>query len=107
MVIRDETRNWVPGFSCFIGVCSSLQAELWGLRGGIKMAWSMHISKLIVETDSQLSILMIQVAATTFHLLSALIEDYRSLLSKPWECSMHHIFQEGNKCVDFITNLSH
>ncbi|GAV59731.1 RNase_H domain-containing protein [Cephalotus follicularis] len=55
-VIRDEVGNWVRGFSSFIGRCTSIQTELWGLREGLKLAWKiMHIEKLNVETDSQLS----------------------------------------------------
>ena len=34
-VIRDETGNWVVGFSRKIGVTSSFEAELWALRDGL------------------------------------------------------------------------
>ncbi|GAV83710.1 RVT_3 domain-containing protein [Cephalotus follicularis] len=66
-LIRDNSGNWVLGFTCFIGVCFSIQAKLWGLREGLKLALNMHIENPLVETDSQLSIHSIRNAHTSFH----------------------------------------
>lgn len=41
-VIRDYTRRWVLGFSYNIGTGSTLEAELWGIRIGLHLAWDME-----------------------------------------------------------------
>ncbi|GAV72663.1 RVT_3 domain-containing protein/zf-RVT domain-containing protein, partial [Cephalotus follicularis] len=88
-VIRDVVGNWGRGFS-----------KLWALREGLKLAWNMHIKKLIMETDSHLSIKLIQMADTTFHPPGGLIEDCRYFLSKAWNCSIKHIYRDSNKYAD-------
>ncbi|KAK8681302.1 hypothetical protein V6N13_053706 [Hibiscus sabdariffa] len=40
-VLRDYHGSWVRGFSKFVGRCSTLEEELWGMATGLKIAWDM------------------------------------------------------------------
>ncbi|KAL4386745.1 hypothetical protein GQ457_09G012620 [Hibiscus cannabinus] len=51
-VFRDHMGEWILGFSKFIGVCSVVDAELWGVLVGLESAWSHGFRKIIIETDS-------------------------------------------------------
>ena len=51
-VFRDETGSWLMGFSRKLGICTSLQAELWNIVIGLDLAWDRRYSKLIIESDS-------------------------------------------------------
>ncbi|GAV75490.1 hypothetical protein CFOL_v3_18969 [Cephalotus follicularis] len=53
---RDSCGNWIAGFCYNIGVCSSVQTELWGIRTGFQIAWRYMSLNLLVETDYLFSI---------------------------------------------------
>ncbi|KAK8492364.1 hypothetical protein V6N11_066174 [Hibiscus sabdariffa] len=38
---RDASGNWCFGFSRALGLCSTLEAELWGVYEGLARAWSL------------------------------------------------------------------
>lgn len=71
--IRDEHGNWILGFAKFIGIGSTLQEELWTMYLGLKLASSMNIVKLEVETYSNLVIDLIKNHENTYHPLHSLI----------------------------------
>lgn len=53
-VIRDNSGDWIKGFSKFIGRNLVLFAELWGILEGTKLFNEMNTIdiKLIIQTDS-------------------------------------------------------
>lgn len=51
-VVRDGHKDWVAGFTRHIGATNSFAAELWGLRDGLILCFSLNISCLIVELES-------------------------------------------------------
>lgn len=51
--LRDASCNWLVGISKFIGIGDTLQAELWAILLGLKLASQPpHISKIVIETYS-------------------------------------------------------
>ena len=52
-VVRDENGGWIAGFSRLIGVTSSFEAELWGLREGLIFCSNLNIHSLLVELDAK------------------------------------------------------
>ncbi|KAH1067419.1 hypothetical protein J1N35_032406 [Gossypium stocksii] len=38
-LVRDSNGNWICGFNRLIGICSPLQAELWGVLDVLRVAW--------------------------------------------------------------------
>ncbi|KAK8631206.1 hypothetical protein V6N13_079964 [Hibiscus sabdariffa] len=50
-VIRNHLDEWIRGFSKFIGYCSALKVELWGIYSEIYVAWNMGLRNIIVESD--------------------------------------------------------
>ena len=53
-LIRDGMGILVSGFSRNIGHSSSIAAELWGLSDVLKLALSLNLLGIEVETDAQL-----------------------------------------------------
>ncbi|KAK9035794.1 hypothetical protein V6N11_077823 [Hibiscus sabdariffa] len=49
-LIRDDGGSWLVGFSKRIGICSILEAELWGIYEGLLAAWSIGSQYLLVES---------------------------------------------------------
>lgn len=48
--------TWIRGFAFNIGYCSSVRAELFTTLMGLEIAWSMGIEKLILESDSTITV---------------------------------------------------
>ncbi|KAK8491833.1 hypothetical protein V6N11_069687 [Hibiscus sabdariffa] len=51
-VLRNVKGDWIMGFSRFIGVCSTLEVEIWGVLEGLNYAWHLGYRKLEVELES-------------------------------------------------------
>ncbi|KAK8617153.1 hypothetical protein V6N13_117120 [Hibiscus sabdariffa] len=56
IVIRDEMGAWIVGFSKFIGICSTLEVELWGVLEGLHLAWRLGECRVVVELDSLVTV---------------------------------------------------
>ncbi|KAL1152668.1 hypothetical protein V6Z11_A09G125900 [Gossypium hirsutum] len=51
-VIRDRSGNWILGFTHYLGRCSPLEAELWGILDGILVSLSKSYKKVRIQSDS-------------------------------------------------------
>ncbi|KAH9776498.1 proline transporter 2 [Citrus sinensis] len=51
-LVRNYCGEWVCGFSMKLGSCSIMEAELWGLYQGLKLAWEHGFRLLQVEVDN-------------------------------------------------------
>lgn len=51
-LIRDENGCWVLGFHRFLGICSVLMAEAWGLLEGLTLAVKIGVGAIEIECDS-------------------------------------------------------
>ncbi|KAL4354905.1 hypothetical protein GQ457_06G005400 [Hibiscus cannabinus] len=47
-VIRNHEGHWVQGVAKFVGVCSALEAELWGAYITLLAAWSLGITRIVL-----------------------------------------------------------
>ncbi|GKV17362.1 hypothetical protein SLEP1_g27876 [Rubroshorea leprosula] len=104
-LLRDHLGRWMVGFSRSIGWTTSIAAELWAIRDGLEIAAGRGISKIIVETDSKVAILLIESTDTTLHSLGTLISDCRLLLRLFTDARISHIYREANAAADFLAKL--
>lgn len=51
-LLRDHSGNLLVGYQRHIGTCSSLAAELWGLRDGLKLAKDFDYQCVQISLDS-------------------------------------------------------
>lgn len=52
-LIRDANGGWIKGFTCNIGVFSSVDAERWALKDGLSLCLSVNISAVEIEIDAK------------------------------------------------------
>ncbi|KAL4283772.1 hypothetical protein GQ457_16G009340 [Hibiscus cannabinus] len=104
-VLRDDSGQWLLGFSRSLGCCSVLFAELWGVHDVLKHAWSMGCRKVIIETDS----------ADVADLFSSRQEDLRGyiiastvrqMLNLDWEVTVCKISRVCNRVADALAKAS-
>ncbi|KAE8661432.1 hypothetical protein F3Y22_tig00113725pilonHSYRG00267 [Hibiscus syriacus] len=74
-VIRDEKGEWIMGFHKAIEICSILEAELWGVLEGMKIAWE---------------------------LVWYYVAD---MIRKDWNIQAAHTLRKGNKIADEMVKL--
>lgn len=56
---RHSQGWWIFGFSCRLGRCSILMADLWGIEFPLQLAWANGIRHLLIESDSAMVIQII------------------------------------------------
>lgn len=49
-LIRDDCGKWVRGYARKVGFCSVLEAELWGIVEGLRLAWNLGFRRVEVES---------------------------------------------------------
>lgn len=81
-VVRDESGNWVAGFSRRIRFTNNFEAELWGLRDGLTLCSNLNISALIVEEDAKAIVDICHNAKYENNIVSPILDDCRQLMSK-------------------------
>ncbi|KAK8625545.1 hypothetical protein V6N13_090413 [Hibiscus sabdariffa] len=58
--VRDFAGEWLYGFFKFIGCCSIVEAELWGIWVGLDLAWNKGFRSIMAETDCVDAIRLLQ-----------------------------------------------
>lgn len=106
-VIRDSQGNWIRGFYTNIGESSSFEAELWGLREGLRLCLNLNIQQVQVEIDSAAIVTLLQAEKRPNEALNTLMIDCNRLLQQFSSASVNHIFREGNSVADRLAELGH
>ncbi|GKV09980.1 hypothetical protein SLEP1_g21408 [Rubroshorea leprosula] len=102
-----ENGNWLHGFLVNIGKTTSLVAELWGLREGLKLCLSLGISWLIAEMDTSVAVKMILDNGNTRGQGAALVMDIKTISGRFSSFVLRHTLREGNTTADFLVSLGH
>nr|POE96986.1 putative ribonuclease h protein [Quercus suber] len=101
-LIRDSSGHWVKGFVRSIGFATSVTAEFWALRDGLKLALSEGIQNLIVELDARVVVDLINSNVDSVKPYSPLLCDCRCLLRRFPRVQVKHVYREGNRCADAL-----
>ncbi|KAJ1410645.1 Ribonuclease H domain [Sesbania bispinosa] len=106
-LIRDHDGSFIKGFSCNIGLSSTVKAELWGLLHGLNLAASLKISNLIVNVDSLLAVQMVKGSCKSTHHCMAIVRSIRKILSEHKSFILSHVFRESNRSADHLASIGH
>ncbi|CAL9005467.1 unnamed protein product, partial [Prunus brigantina] len=104
-VIRDPFGDWVSGFAVNLGKGQVLEAKIWGLFFGLKLAIEKGISSLIIEMDSAIAVNLCQNSSMlALHPLAALVRNCCDLMQQVPRCALQHVFHEKNVVADRLAN---
>ncbi|BBH09066.1 hypothetical protein Prudu_021464 [Prunus dulcis] len=107
-VLRNSSGDWISGFAVNLGKGQILEAELWGLFFGLKLAMDKEINNLVVELDSALAVQLIQKQGLSdVHPLAALVASCWELMHKINCCSVYHVYREKNCVADCLATWSY
>lgn len=101
-LLRDNLGNPVWGFSDFYGDCSILEAELKVIETGLRLCWTQGYRKVWIETDSKVSITLINQSNGPWG-VQYILQSIRWLLER-MEHKITHIWREGNQAVDWFAS---
>ncbi|GAV91093.1 RVT_3 domain-containing protein, partial [Cephalotus follicularis] len=89
-IFRDNLGNWLFRFAGYIGFSTILEAELWSIRAGLRLAIQHGFTMLVIETDSLNVVQLLQMTYTSFHPLEGLLAYRRGLLRQLHKFSIRH-----------------
>ncbi|CAN0870349.1 Putative ribonuclease H protein At1g65750, partial [Linum grandiflorum] len=106
-VIRDDRGSFVKAFTMNLGCYSITRAEMRGIVEGLKLAWSLGIRRIRVQTDSAAAIAILSNSSSLDHQHAILVVQYQELCKRQWEVTLTHIYREANCTADYLANLGH
>ncbi|KAK8565298.1 hypothetical protein V6N12_058864 [Hibiscus sabdariffa] len=100
-MVRNEDGDWLIGFSKRIGICSILEAELWGLYEDLNAAWSINIRGLLVELDCLETVKLFN-NHDRLTVVSNIVHSIVEVFIRPWSTKISHIGRESNCATDWM-----
>ncbi|KAL4274050.1 hypothetical protein GQ457_13G018960 [Hibiscus cannabinus] len=100
-LIRDYEESWLLGFNKHLGIFSILEAELWRILEGLRLAWLHRFERVQCQTDSSEAydlITSLDASSSSIYLVRA-IADYSS---KSWMLDYVLIKRETNFVADLL-----
>ncbi|CAL5347381.1 unnamed protein product [Camellia sinensis] len=98
-VFRDEHGAWVCGYYGRLDSGTSLEAELWALYKGLAVMLQKDMHEVIIETDAKQVVQLMEDVIDDKFPFKGLLEDAK-IIFRGCECTIHHIYKEGNLCAD-------
>ncbi|RYR24559.1 hypothetical protein Ahy_B02g058063 [Arachis hypogaea] len=99
-ILRNYLGGFIKGFSCNLGSCSIMHAELWGIVHGLRIATSLNLSCVIVESDSASALKFITQSYPTTHSCSSLIEEIKLQANRIPHVYWNNVPREANSVAD-------
>ncbi|KAL5865655.1 hypothetical protein ACOSQ3_003169 [Xanthoceras sorbifolium] len=106
-VIRDAKKNWIFGFALKKGSGSVLEAKLWRMFEGLKLAWDAGLRKVFIDSNSMSIVYILNKEISLNHHLFNIVNNCKMLVRGGWCCTIGHVYRENNKVVNSLTSLGH
>nr|XP_025664883.1 uncharacterized protein LOC112763420 [Arachis hypogaea] len=101
-VFRNSDGRFLQGFSCNLGNCSIMHAELWAVIHGLSIATTKGYQCLFVESDSAEAINFINRGCSPTHPCAPLVQDIRGLAARIQKITWLHSLREANSVADLL-----
>ncbi|MCH82364.1 ribonuclease H protein, partial [Trifolium medium] len=79
---------------------------MWDMYIGMDLAWRQGTTHLQVDSDSNVLVDMVTGNCNSNETIPTLIRRIRDLNNKNWQVHINHIWHEGNRSADWLTNSS-
>ncbi|KAK6916511.1 Ribonuclease H domain [Dillenia turbinata] len=103
--LSDGSAKGSPGVASAGGIIRD-SPDRWILEG-LKLAKERNISHLLVESDSEELVALLNKGSPSTHPLHSLIKECNTLRLYAIFSSVIHVFREGNKCADHLARIGH
>ncbi|KAH1113745.1 hypothetical protein J1N35_007123 [Gossypium stocksii] len=104
-VVRDRDGNWILGFTHYLGRCSPLEAEFWGILDGILIVLDKGHKRVKIQTDNLEVVKTLNMEGNVDSGITLLTRIKRTLQSEgQWE--VKHVPRECNLVADHLAKIS-
>ena len=101
-LIRNQEGEWVKGYVRVIGCATSVAAELWALRDGIRLCISLKLLVVVFELDAKLVVDLLKKDMEKSNGIDVLVADCIEGLKEISMVRIQHCYRETNKCTDAL-----
>ncbi|KAL4292566.1 hypothetical protein AHAS_Ahas18G0040900 [Arachis hypogaea] len=105
-LLRNEEGNWIAGFTHRIGDGTAFLAELWGVKNGLKLAWTMGFKRVVVEIDSAAVVSLLNGGKKLESHPNANVREINDMRRKDWNIFFVQNYRESNRCADYLAKMS-
>ena len=85
------------GFVNQLGICSPMEAELWGALEGLKLAWGMGMKQIILESDSAKIVGLLNGSKDIMVRDRNLLASCLKMVKEDWQLKVAHTYREANR----------
>ncbi|KAH1097270.1 hypothetical protein J1N35_014191 [Gossypium stocksii] len=104
-VARNREGNWIVGFNRFLGVCSSFEAEVWGILDGILILLKKRYRRISIIADN-LEVAQILMDTVLEDSGISMLQKTQRILQSEGEWRVKHIPRNHNLVTDHLAKLS-
>ena len=101
-LIRNQEGERVKGCARAIGCATSVAAELWALRDGIRLCISLKLPAIFFELDAKLVVDLLKKDMEKSNGIDVLVVDCREGLKEIPMVRIQHCYREANKCTNAL-----
>lgn len=96
MLLETTQEASAFAFACNLGKCSVLEVELWAILYGVRFTWVRGYRNILIESDSQFAINLLDKGCSPHHLAYALVHRIQQLIGHVPNIHYAHILREAN-----------
>ncbi|XP_012487971.1 uncharacterized protein LOC105801183 [Gossypium raimondii] len=104
--VRDHNGEWIIGFAKYLGNCTILETELWGILDELNLILDRRFEKILIQTDSIEAINVI-LEDSSGNSNSALVRKIHIILRKMEQWKIQYIPREENLIADSLAKSVH
>ena len=101
-LIWSDRGEWVRGYARAIGTTSSLAAEPWVLKDGIRLCISLKLAVVEIKLDAKVAVELLTKENDNPNSNNIIVADCKEGLSQIPQSWIMHCYREANKCADAL-----
>lgn len=104
---RTHTGGFCFAFTCNLGDCSVLMAELWAILYGVRFVWARGYRNIIMKSDSQLALGLLLNGCPPRHPAYAIVHEIKQIVGHANTICYGHTLREANQVADCLAKFGH
>ena len=101
-LIRNDKGEWLKGYARNVAFSTSVAAEVWALRDGLRLCIALKLPTVIIELDAKLIVDLLQKSDDPRNCIDALVSDCKIELGNIPRVQINHCYREANKCANAL-----
>lgn len=97
--------NWICSFAKYVGLCTVLEVELWGIMEGLCLCWDRGWRSINSHVDSKVAVTIIKGNQVERLASGGLVREIQKLLAFNWDVYLEQVFREVNRCDDTLASI--